>query len=135
MNISMTTVGIYFFCACIFEALHAWEEYHFGFEENTSGKKFTGITFFSKLSKLPQDQSNFLVYKIMMVIGMFFIMLFVAGGAWSTMGLLLMGLYFTYQLHHVLEYIVSRKYNPGLITAIAWVPFVILWWKFFAHIF
>ena len=128
------TLLFFLILALLFEPVHAWEEYHYAFKKGAP-RKLTGITPESKLSRLSQAQSNLLVYKIMMVVMMALIVLIVAGGGFKFVGLLILGLYFTYQLHHVLEGVVSRSYNPGLVTALLWTPVVALWWLNFPSFF
>ncbi len=125
------TLLVFLVLALVFEAAHAWEEYYFSFKNRGSADRLTGINFSGKLKKLSQGQSNLLIYKVMMLVMMAFIALITAGGGWRLAGLFILGGYFTYQLHHVLEGIMYRKYNPGLVTAVLWIPFVALWWLHF----
>lgn len=127
------TLSEFLVSALVFEAAHAWEEYHFTFKNGGSADKLTGINFTGKLKKLSQGQSNLLVYKVMMFVMIALIALVTAGDGWRIAGLVILGIYFTYQLHHVLEWIVYRKYNPGLVTALLWTPVVVLWWLSFSR--
>jgi len=122
------TLLVFFAIALVFEAAHAWEEYYFTFKHGGSAERLTGINFSGKLKKLSQGQSNLLVYKVMMFVLFALLALITAGGGWRIAALVVLGGYFTYQLHHVLEGLLHRRYNPGLITAVLWIPFVVLWW-------
>jgi hypothetical protein len=126
------TLSAFLVLALAFEVAHAWEEYHFTFKNGGSADRLTGINFSGKLKKLSQGQSNLLVYKVMMFVMIALIALITAGGGWRVAALTVLGTYFTYQLHHVLEGIIYRKYNPGLVTALLWTPVVIIWWLSFS---
>ena len=126
------TLSIFLALTLVFEVVHAWEEYHYGFKDGGSSDRLTGINFSSKLKKLSQGQSNLLVYKVMMFVMVALLALITAGGGWRTAGLIILGGYFTYQLHHVLEGLIHWRYNPGLVTSALWMPFVVLWWLRFA---
>src|ERR1043166_8476530 len=106
------TLLVFFVVALVFEAAHACEEYYFTFRNGGSSDKLTGINFSGKLKKFSQGQSNLLVNKVMMFVMFVLLALITAGGAWRITALIILGGYFTYQLHHVLEGIVRRKYNP-----------------------
>ena len=128
------TLLLFLVLALIFELIHAWEEYRYAFKKGAP-RKLTGIAPETKLSRFSQAESNLIVYKVMMVVMFALIVLIVAGGGFRFTGLLILGLYFTYQLHHVIEWVVSRRYNPGLVTALLWVPVVIFWWLNFKSFF
>ena len=121
--------------AFVFEIVHAWEEHHFTYVSPHKGAGLTGINLGKKLPNRSKEESGLIVYKIMMVIMMLLLTLITAGGAFKFIALIILGLYFTFQLHHILDWAVLRKYNSGLVTSILWLPVVVMWWVNFRGLF
>jgi len=128
-------LSIFLGLALLFEIVHAWEEYHFTYRSARKGAGLTGINLGKKLPDRSKEESGLIVYKIMMVVMMLLLTLITAGGAPRLIALIILGLYFTFQLHHILDWMVMRTYNSGLVTALLWTPVVILWWINFRNFF
>ena len=106
---------------------HGIEEYLMGFYDMSPDFLFV----FSPLLVMPERQALFLLLQIMVWLLLGISFLLVLGGVWTRHVIILLGLLYVYELHHFIDAFRAGGYAPGLITALAFPVFAVLFWREF----
>ena len=110
--------------------IHGIEEYYFGLQYQASEAILTGASLLPLFSHLNTNQAIYIVYIIMQVLLFVAVALFMSGNKKAKKILLMViGLLFIYQAHHIIETLISFQYNPGLVTSILFVILGYYYWK------
>lgn len=104
---------------------HGLEEYFTGFYNVDSHFKST----FGYLLTLPQDQALFLLFQIMFWFTLVISLILISSTKWQLHIMIIPGLIFIYELHHIYEAFMIGSYYPGLVTSIAFPVIGFLFWK------
>ncbi len=104
---------------------HGLEEYLTGFYNTDSHIKFI----FGYLNTLPNPQATFLLFQIMLWLALIVFAFLISNGKWRLGLMVIPGLIYIYELHHIFKAFSVGKYYPGLITALVFPIIVFLFWK------
>ena len=122
--ISKKLKTIFFVSIPIFIA-HGLEEYFNGFYNRDSIFKF----FFHYLETISVPQATFLLFQIMLWLLLIVSALLITNGKWQLRLMVVVGLIYIFELHHLWKALMSWDYYPGVITAIAFPVIGFLFWK------
>ena len=104
---------------------HGTEEIWNGFYNIDSHSKFL----FNALNLLPTPQATFTLFQIMLWLLLIVSYLLILGPKWQLRLMVIPGLIFIYELHHLYKAISVGGYYPGLITAIPLYIIGFFFWK------
>ena len=105
--------------------VHGIEEIMMGFSSADSHVIFM----FGKLATLPTIQALFILFQIMLWLTLIVSYLMLRGPKWQLRLMIIPGLVFIYELHHLYKAIDVGGYYPGLLTAIALYVAGFFFWK------
>lgn len=108
--------------------LHGIEEIHQNFFEH--------YTLFKTLSRMfdSKEEALFIAFQITFwgVLLLFYAM--TLGEKWRFRVLMIFGFILLYENQHIIEAVFTRKYYPGLITALIILPLsLFFWWEIYLH--
>ena len=106
---------------------HGMEEYIMGFYDMSPDFLFV----FSPLFAMPEGPALFLLLQIMVWLLLSISFLLIFGGLWPRRVMTLLGLLYVYELHHFIDAFRASGYAPGLITALVFPVFAVLFWREF----
>lgn len=115
---------IFFVSIPVFIA-HGIEEYLTGFTEVDA--IFTFL--FQPVLKMSVEQGTFVVFQVMAAILLIVSGLLLLGEKWHKRLLILPGILYIFELHHLVEAIIRWEYYPGLITSLVFPILGFLFWK------
>lgn len=103
-----------------------------GFEEIFNG--FYNVDWFFKfafgfLETMSVPQATFIVFQIMIWLAFIVFAFLIASEKWRLRLMLLPGIIYIFELHHIWKAFESWSYYPGVITAIAFPVVGFLFWK------
>ena len=105
--------------------LHGMEEYITGFTQVDP----IFLWVFRPLLDMSVNQATFLVFQIMLGVLLIVSALLILGEKWQRRMIIIPGLLYIFEFHHLYEAIIRKTYYPGLITAL-FFPFVaFFFWK------
>ncbi len=105
--------------------VHGIEEYLTGFYNINPLSKFVFQTF----DKMPNPQAVFLLFQIMTSLLLVTSFILIAKERWLLWVMIVPGLFYIFEIHHIIEAFMIRNYYPGLITALAFPIIAFLFWK------
>ena len=104
---------------------HGLEEFFNGFYNVDWSFKFV----FGFLNTMTIPQATFLVFQIMLWLAFIVFAFLIASERWRLRLMILPGLIYIFELHHIWKALGSWSYYPGVITAIAFPVIGFLFWK------
>jgi len=104
---------------------HGLEEFFNGFYNVDWSFKFA----FGFLETMSVPQATFLVFQIMLWLAFIVFAFLIASEKWRLRLMILPGLIYIFELHHIWKTLEGWSYYPGVITAIAFPVIAILFWK------
>ena len=104
---------------------HGLEEYFNGFYNVDWSFKFV----FGSLETMSVPQASFLVFQIVLWFALILFAFLIASEKWRLRLMLLPGIIYIFELHHIWKALESWSYYPGVITAIAFPVIGFLFWK------
>src|SRR3989338_5209162 len=114
-----------FTVSVVFWIAHGLEEYFTGFYDvDWSIRVFSVI-----LEKMSVPQATFLVFQIMLWLAFIVFAFLIASEKWRLRLMMLPGIIYIFELHHVWKTLESGSYYPGVITAITFPIIGFLFWK------
>lgn len=104
---------------------HGIEEYVMGFPDTDP------IFGFAFQSILVMDTANavFIMFQIMLWILLIVSLLMLHGEQWQRRLLLIPGIVYVFEFHHLYEAIVRQQYYPGTFTSLLFPVFAVFFWK------
>ena len=122
--ISTKLKTIFGFSVPLFVA-HGLEEYLTGIYGVDSHVRFV-LGYFNTL---PAPQATFLLFQIMLWLMLIISFVLISGTKWQLRLMMLPGLIYIYELHHIWKALSVWSYYPGLITAVGFPIIGFLFWK------
>ncbi|MDP3784650.1 MAG: HXXEE domain-containing protein [bacterium] len=122
--ISQKLKNIFFISIPVFIA-HGSEEYFNGFYNVDSIFKF----FFHYFDSMSIPQATFLLFQIMIWLALIIVAFLITSQKWQLRLMVIPGLIYIFELHHIWKALMSGGYYPGVITAIAFPIIGFLFWK------
>ena len=114
------------FCISIpFFIAHGLEEYFTDFYNIDSYSLFV----FRPFVEMSVNQATFLLFQIMIWLLFGITFLFLSGPKWQLRLMILPGLVYFFELHHVIKAISVGGYYPGLITALGFPIIAFFFWR------
>lgn len=104
---------------------HGLEEYSTDFYNIDSYSLFV----FRPFAEMSVNQATFLLFQIMIWLLLGISFLFLSGPKWQLRLMMLPGLVYFFELHHIIKAISVGGYYPGVITALAFPIFVFFFWR------
>ncbi|MBI1866523.1 MAG: HXXEE domain-containing protein [Candidatus Staskawiczbacteria bacterium] len=104
---------------------HGLEEYFTGFYNVDNISKFV----FRLFETMTIAQATFLLFQIMIWLLLIISFLLITNEKWQLGLMIIPGLIYIFELHHIWKALVSWNYYPGMITAIAFPIVGFLFWK------
>ena len=104
---------------------HGLEEFFNGFYNVDWSFKFV----FGFLNTMTIPQATFLVFQIMLWLAFIVFAFLIASERWRLRLMLLPGIIYIFELHHIWKAFESWSYYPGVITAIAFPFIAFFFWK------
>ena len=104
---------------------HGLEEYTQGFYNVDSSSRFV----FGYFESLPVSQAIFLLFQVMWWLVLVVILLFMSGYKWQVHLMMVLGLIFVFELHHILKAVIGKSYYPGLVTALLFPVVGFFFWR------
>ena len=104
---------------------HGLEEYFTGFFDIDNISRFV----FSPLETMPVLQATFLLLQIMIWLLLIVSLLLITNVKWQLRLMIIPGLIYIFELHHLWKAVMSWGYYPGSVTAIAFPIIGFLFWK------
>ncbi len=104
---------------------HGLEEYFNGFYNIDSSFKF----FFHYFETMTIPQATFLLFQIMLWLAFIVFAFLIASEKWRLRLMILPGLIYVFELHHIWKTLDSWNYYPGAITAIAFTFIAFFFWR------
>lgn len=104
---------------------HGLEEYFNGFYNVDSSFKF----FFHYFETMSVPQATFLLFQIMIWLLLIVSFLLILNGKWQLRLMVVLGLIYIFELHHLWKAFISWSYYPGAITSIAFLIIGFVFWK------
>lgn len=109
--------------------LHGTEEYMMGFFRIDP----VFLWVFQPVLRMPADQASFLIFQIMLWLLLIVSALLLLGKRWQRCLLVIPGIIYILEMHHLIEAIMRQSYYPGSITAIAFPVLAFFFWKEYPH--
>lgn len=122
--ISQKLKKIFFISVPVFIA-HGLEEYFNEFYNIDSIFKF----FFHYFNTMSIPQATFLLFQIMLWLVLIIFALLMTSEKWKLRLMVIIGLIYIFELHHIWKTLILGYYYPGVITAIAFPIISFLFWK------
>ena len=116
--------NIFFISIPLFIA-HGIEEYLTGFTEVDSTFAFV----FQPVLKMSVANGTFVVFQIMVWILLIICALLLLDESWQKRLLIIPGILYIFEIHHLIEAILRWEYYPGLLTGLAFPILAIYFWK------
>jgi len=104
---------------------HGLEEFFNGFYNVDWSFKFV----FGFLDTMTVSQATFLVFQIMLWLAFIVFAFLIASEKWRLRLMVLPGIIYIFELHHIWKTLENWSYYPGVITAIAFPIIGFLFWK------
>ena len=104
---------------------HGLEEIFNGFYNVDWGFKLV----FGFLETMSVPQATFIVFQVMIWLAFIVFAFLIASEKWRLRLLILSGIIYVFELHHIWKALESRSYYPGAITAIAFLATGFVFWK------
>ena len=104
---------------------HGLEEYFTEFFNVDKISRFV----FSPLETMPVLQANFLLFQIMLWLVFVVFALLISSEKWRLRLMIIPGLIYIFELHHLWKALMSWGYYPGLITAFIFPIIGFLFWR------
>ncbi len=105
--------------------LHGIEEYRTGFYSDNKLYQFV----FQPFLEMSWHQVMFATFQVMLWLLLIVSFLLVASERWRLRLMVVLGLVYVFELHHIWKAVVSWSYYPGLITAIPLIIVGFFFWK------
>ena len=122
--ISRKLCGIFYLSIPVF-IVHGIEEYLTGFTEVDSSFAFV----FQPVLRMSITNGTFVVFQIMTWILLIVCALLLLGEHWQRRLLIISGILYIFEMHHLIEVIVKQSYYPGSLTATAFPVLAFFFWK------
>ena len=122
--ISQKLKTLFFISIPIF-IVHGLEEYFTGFYNVDSSFKF----FFHFFETMPVQQATFLLFQIMLWLALIVFAFLIWSEQWRLRLMVLPGLVYIFELHHIWKALEVWGYYHGLITALMFPVIGFLYWK------
>lgn len=84
---------------------------------------------FGSLETMSVPQATFIVFQVMIWLAFIVFAFLIASEKWRLRLMILPGLIYIFELHHIWKTLESGSYYPGVITAIAFPVIGFLFWK------
>lgn len=110
-----TRLKIIFLVSIPFFIAHGLEEYFTGFYDSDMFSRFV----FGVFESMPVLQATFLLFQLMIWLLFVISSLLIYGGRWPLRLMIVLGLVFIFELHHLAKAIFFVGYYPGIATASA----------------
>lgn len=104
---------------------HGLEEYFTGLYNIDSHVKFI----FGYFNALPTPQAVFLLFQIALWILLITIAILISSEKWRLRLMIIPGLFYIYEFHHIWKAILAGGYYPGLITALVFPIIAVFFWR------
>lgn len=104
---------------------HGLEEYFTNFYNIDPISKFV----FGYFEKMSIYQATFLLFHIMFWLLLIISYLLITNEKWQLRLMIIPGLIYIFELHHIIKYLITWNYYPGLITALLFPVIGLLFWK------
>ena len=104
---------------------HGTEEYIMGLYKIDSHVHFM----FGYFENLPSMQAVFLLFQIMLWLTLIISYILISGEKWQLRMMVIPGLVYIYELHHIYKAVLVGGYYPGLITALLFPIIGFFFWK------
>lgn len=104
---------------------HGLEEYFTGFYNIDGISRFV----FSPFGNMTIFQATFLLFQIMIWLLLIISLLLITSDKWRLRLMLIPGIIYIFELHHIWKAFESWSYYPGVITAIAFPFIAFFFWK------
>lgn len=104
---------------------HGLEEYFTGFYNIDSHFLFV----FRRFVDISVYQATFLIFQIMIWLLFSISFLLISGVKWQLRLMILLGLGYIYETHHIMKAIYFSSYYPGLITALGFPIIAFFFWR------
>ena len=115
---------IFFVSIPVFIA-HGIEEYVTGFPQIDSTFAFV----FRPVLNMSVENGTFIVFQIMVWLLLIICWLLLLGENWQKRLIVIPGVLYIFEFHHIIEAIIRWEYYPGLFTGLAFPIFAFLFWK------
>jgi hypothetical protein len=76
------------------------------------------VAAFSVLSPMAPRQATYFVFQVMLVVALGMTSLFSLGGRWQQAVMVALAFSLLAESHHLLRWLATREYNPGLLTSL-----------------
>ncbi|TSC59139.1 MAG: Uncharacterized protein Greene041662_646 [Candidatus Peregrinibacteria bacterium Greene0416_62] len=104
---------------------HGVEEYLTGFTKVDPIFAFV----FQPVLRMPVANGTFVVFQVMAWILLIVCAVLLLGERWQKRLLIIPGLLYIFEMHHLIEALLRWNYYPGLLTAIVFPVFAVLFWR------
>ena len=104
---------------------HGLEEYFTGFYNVDGIFKFV----FQPFESMTIPQATFLLFQIMIWLLLIVSALLITNSKWQLRLMIIPGLIYIFEFHHIWKALTSGSYYPGVITAISFPILAFLFWK------
>lgn len=105
--------------------VHGMEEYLTGFYNTDSHVKFV----FGYLDTLPTPQATFLLFQIMLWLALIIFAILISSEKWRLRLMVIPGLIYVYEFHHIIKALMAGGYYPGIATAWMFPIIAFFFWK------
>lgn len=105
--------------------IHGLEEYLTSFYNTDSHVKFV----FGYLNTLPTPQATFLLFQVMLWVALTIFAILISSEKWRLRLMIIPGLIYIYELHHIWKALEVGRYYPGLVTALLFPVIAFFFWK------
>lgn len=109
--------------------MHGIEEYVMGFP---NADPIFGFVF-QPILMMDMADAVFITFQIMLWVLLIMALLMLHGEQWQRHLLVVPGMMYLFEFHHIFEAIVRKNYYPGMFTAILFPVFAVLFWKEYLH--
>ncbi|HEY4518495.1 MAG TPA: HXXEE domain-containing protein [Candidatus Paceibacterota bacterium] len=116
--------NIFFLSIPVFVA-HGLEEYFTGFY---SIDPYTDLVF-GNLNVMPTPQAVFLIFQMMLWLLLIVSAFLITSEKWQMRLMLIPGLVYIFEIHHIWKAIEAGGYYPGLVTSLAFPIIAVVFWK------
>lgn len=114
-------IGILLFIA------HGMEEYFTGFLSGNGDPIFNFI--FRPFEGMSPEEATFVMFQLMFWSSLIMIFLLLSGKKWALTVLVLPGIIYVVEAHHLIEAAIHRAYYPGMVTALFFPVLAFFYWK------
>ena len=124
-----TKLRKFFLISIVLFIIHGLEEYFTGFYDVDPIFKY----FFGPFERMSNLQALFLLFQIMLWLLLIISLLLIASKKWQLSLMIIPGLVYIFELHHIYKAVTVGGYYPGLITALAFPFIAFYFWKELIH--